>query len=136
MPNSTLAKKLLIKPGHRVAVFNAPPGYLDELTATSEAAVVADPPDGSFDVVHLFVGDVEELNRLGPTAIGASKPDAVIWISYPKQSSKRKSNLTRDVGWDSIHEAGLIGVSLVSIDEVWSAMRFRPAERYSAGQRA
>lgn len=130
MPTSSLARKLLIKSGQRVAVFNAPPGYLDQLDLPPGTVVAADPIDGEFEMVHLFAHDVAELDRLAPRAIRFSKPDGLLWISYPKQSSKRKSDLTRDVGWSSVNAAGLVGVSLISIDDVWSAMRFRPAERY------
>jgi len=35
----------------------------------------------------------------------------------------------RDVGWDLLAQAGLRAVTQVSIDDVWSVLRFRPIER-------
>jgi len=90
---------------------------------------LADGPEGTFDFVHLFVKNVAELESLGPTAINAVKHDGLLWISYPKRSSKVKTDITRDVGWDLLAQAGLRAVTQVSIDDVWSALRFRPIER-------
>ena len=55
--------------------------------------------------------------------------DGVLWISYPKRSSKVKTDLSRDVGWDVVANAGLRPVTQVSVDETWSALRFRPLEQ-------
>jgi hypothetical protein len=138
MAPSTLIKKLRIKPGQRITVINPPPGYLDqlgdlpegvELAGEPEGAGLANQPGGTFDFVHLFVKNVAELERLGPTALHSVKHDGLLWISYPKRSSKVETDISRDVGWDVIKEAGLKPVTQVSIDAVWSALRFRPAER-------
>jgi hypothetical protein len=75
------------------------------------------------------VKDSAELNRFAKKAINAIKHDGLLWICYPKGSSKMKSDLNRDVIWELLKQHGLLGVSLISIDEVWSAMRFRPAEK-------
>jgi len=126
--DGSLVKKLLIKPGQRMVIINPPPGYLDELGQLPEGVELADKPDGAFDFVHLFVKNVEELDRLAPTAIGAAKRDGLLWISYPKQSSKVKTDITRDTGWESVHRAGFVGVSMVSLTDTWSAFRFRPTD--------
>ena len=94
-----------------------------------EGVVLTDQAKGTFDCVQLFVKNIEEMNRLAPRAIRAVKPDGLLWISYPKRSSKTKTDLSRDHGWEVIENAGLEGVTLIAIDEVWSAMRFRLAER-------
>ncbi len=52
----------------------------------------------------------------------------MLWISYPERRSKVLTDLTRDVGWQSVTDAGFEGVAQVAIDETWSATRFRPAE--------
>lgn len=137
MAQSSLIKKLRIKPGQRIIVINPPPGYLDQLgdlpegveLAESESLALANQAGDTFDFVHLFVKNVAELERLGPSALRAVKHDGLLWISYPKRSSKVETDISRDVGWDVIKEAGLRPVTQVSIDAVWSALRFRPAER-------
>jgi hypothetical protein len=124
---SPLAKKLLIKPGQQVAVINAPTDYLNELGALPEGVTLTATPNGKFDQAHLFAKDTKELKRLAPRALRALKPDGILWISYPKGSSKIQTDLTRDVGWDVVRDAGFEGVSLISVNDVWSAMRFRPS---------
>jgi predicted transport protein len=52
-------------------------------------------------------------------------------MSYPKTSSGIKTDLTRDVGWKIVEDAGWRGIAQVAIDETWSATRFRPSERKS-----
>lgn len=99
-----------------------------------EGVELADKLDGAFDFVHLFITNTEELNRLAPVAIGAVKRDGVLWISYPKGSSKVKTDIGRDKGWDVVQSAGFEGVSLVSIDGVWSAMCFRPGDPVNKGK--
>ncbi len=66
----------------------------------------------------------------------ALKSGGILWISYPKRSAKLPTDLTRDEGWDVITQAGFRGVRQVSIDEVWSAVRFRPLEAGEASVRA
>jgi hypothetical protein len=127
MAKSSLAKKLLMKPGQRVVILNPPPGYLEKLAPFPEGVELAEKPTGTVDFVQLFVTDSKELARLAPKAIRAAKHDALLWISYPKRSSKVETDLTRDVLWELVKPFGLVGVSLIAIDDVWSAMRFRPA---------
>ena len=129
MANPPLIKKLLIKPGMRLAVFNAPDGYLETLGPLPEDAQLADGPDGTLDFVQVFVKNRGEYDRLGPAALRAVKPDGLLWICYPKKSAGVESDLDRDVFWTLLDPAGLRPVAQVAVDEVWSALRFRPADR-------
>lgn len=124
MEDAALVKKLLLKPGFRSIVLNPPNGYLPKLSSLPVESEL----NGKFDFVHLFVRNKEEAELMGPKAVEAVKPEGVLWISYPKSSSKIKTDINRDKGWDSIKAMGFVGVSMISIDETWSAMRFRPVE--------
>jgi hypothetical protein len=55
--------------------------------------------------------------------------DGLLWVSYPKKSSKIATDISRDVAWEVMKEFGLQPVFQISIDETWSALRFRPTER-------
>ena len=68
-----------------------------------------------------------EFASLGPAAIEAIKYDGLLRISYPKRSSRVESDLTRDVMWELMADTGLSPLAQVSIDPVWSALRFRPS---------
>ena len=124
-----LAKKLRIGPGQRLLVVNPPPGYLAQLGELPGGAELFDEPNGTFDFVHLFVRNQSELQQLGPGVLTAIKYDGVLWLSYPKNAAKVETDLTRDRGWELLSEAGLRPVTQVSIDDTWSALRYRPVER-------
>ena len=129
MTKSSLMKKLRIQAGQRVLILNPPAGYVETLGDLPEGVKLSDKPEGTFDFVHLFVRDRNELGDLAPEAMAAVAYDGLLWISYPKRSSKVETDLSRDVLWDLMMETGLRPVTQVSIDDVWSALRFRPAEK-------
>jgi hypothetical protein len=129
MASSSLAKKLQLKAGLRAVILNAPPGYLDEIAPLPEGVEYAAGPEGSFDFVQVFVKNIEDLERLLPIAMRAVKHDALLWIAYPKGGAKAGTDLNRDILWNAVSPHGLSGVALVSLNDVWSAMRFRPSER-------
>lgn len=129
MANSSLTKKLHIKPGQRITIINPPPGYLDELGKLLEGVERFDKLSGKFDFIHLFVKNIKELESFGPKALSALKYDGILWIFYPKKSSKVETDISRDVGWATIRKNGLRPVAAVSIDDVWSALRFRPIDQ-------
>ena len=122
-PESPLAKKMKLKPGLKAAVINAPENYMDELrhdTATSPTL------NGKFDWVQIFVKSRTELDALAPKAAKALKPDSILWISFPKGTSKIQTDLTRDQGWDSLRDLELKWINLISINDTWSAFSLRP----------
>ncbi len=126
MPETTLIKKLGIKPEQRIIIMNAPEGYREQLGTLPPDVELATTLNGQFDMVHLFVKDKAEVDQYAPTAIQAVKPGGLLWISFPKKSSKVTTDISRDIGWDAVWNAGWRPVTLISIDEVWSAFRFRP----------
>lgn len=117
MGTRTLAGKLRMQPGQRVLIMNAPPGYLEQLGTLPKGVEVRDAPDGKSGFVHLFVRSIAELEELGPVALNAVTYDGLLWISYPKRSSKMETDISRDTGWDVIAQAGLRPVMQISIDE-------------------
>jgi hypothetical protein len=127
MAEKSLVQKLRLQEGQRALIANAPAGYVEglgQLPAGVQVEMQA-AGDNLYDFVHLFVVDRAQLQRLGPMAVGAAKYDAVLWISYPKTSSGVATDLTRNVLWQLV--PGYRPVSQVAVDDVWSAMRFRPA---------
>ncbi len=129
MAANPLHKKLQLKAGQRAVIINAPSGYLEELGPLPEGVELAQQPEGSFDFVQLFVKDMDELQRYLSTALQAVKHDALLWIAYPKGGAKAGTDLNRDILWNAVEPHHYSGVTLISLNEVWSAMRFRPSEK-------
>ncbi|TGL97839.1 bacteriocin-protection protein, partial [Leptospira barantonii] len=59
--------------------------------------------------------------------------ETLLWIAYPKKSSGIKTDLDRDHGWDVLSENGYDGVSLISLNDTWSAARFKKADTVKKG---
>jgi hypothetical protein len=118
MVKATLVKKLRIQPGQRMLILNPPSDFLESLGDLLEGVRVSESPEGKFDFVHLFVRNSAQLNDQVPAAIEAVEYDGLLWISYPKRSSKVETNLTRDVLWGLMADTGLRPVTQVSIDNV------------------
>lgn len=55
MSESTLVKKLKLRPGHRGAVVNTPEGYLKQLGPLPPDVVVVEKLERTFDRVKIFV---------------------------------------------------------------------------------
>ena len=129
MPQSPLTAKLRIQPGQRLLILNPPPGYVESLEPLPEGAqLVAETAGTTVDFCHLFATNSAQLAELLPTALAVCKYDGLLWVSYPKKSSKVDSDLSRDVLWELPGETGLRPVTQVSIDQTWSALRYRPSE--------
>ena len=130
---NTLLKKLRLLPGYRALVLNAPAGYVERLGELPEGATVTDQPDeGPHDFVHLFAKNSTEFSALGSTARQAVKYDGILWVSYPKRSAKMETDLSRDSMWELLTDVGMRPVAQISVDETWSAVRFRPSELVNA----
>jgi len=132
-PPAALAKKLKLKPGARAAVVGAPEGYLERLGQPA-GTTVGTVLDGPLDWIQVFVADSAELAAVVPGITKAVAPDGLVWISYPKGSSKRQTDLTRDRGWEPLEASDLMWLSLVSVDDTWSAFGLRPYKPGEARQ--
>jgi len=129
MSTTPLMKKLRLQANQRALIVNAPAGYVAGLGELPEGVeVVGTAASGTCDFVHLFVKNSAQYAKHGPAAVVAVRYDGVLWISYPKKSAKVETDLSRDAMWTIVADAGLRPVSQISIDKVWSAVRFRPAE--------
>jgi hypothetical protein len=128
MAPSPLIRKLRIQPGQRLLILNSPPGYVESLGPLPDGARIAEAAEGAVDFCHLFARNSAQLAELLPVALAACKYDGLFWVSYPKKSSKVASDLSRDVLWELPGETSLRPVAQVSIDQTWSALRYRPGE--------
>jgi hypothetical protein len=126
MADTPLVKKLLIKPNTRIAILNAPEGFREQLGALPEGVAVSEQPGEGFDLVQLFVKSIAELEQHFAAARDSLKKDGILWVAHPKKTGKIKTDISRDVGWDTANQAGWGGVALISIDDTWSSMRLKP----------
>ena len=118
-----LAKKIKLTPGLKAAVIHPPGNYLQDLQHDAE---ISSTLRGQYDWIQIFVKNKAELDELAPKAFNSLKSESMLWITFPKGSSKIQTDLTRDKGWEEVQKLGLKWINLVSINETWSAFSMRP----------
>jgi hypothetical protein len=124
MPN-TVSQKLKIKAGDILFTVNAPSNFKKGLEALPEGVKIID-SGKEFNQVHWFVMNRAQMEKEVEKIIKLVKPGAILWIYYPKGTSKIQTDLTRDKGWDSLlkhHE--MQWISLISFDDTWSTFGCR-----------
>ena len=123
-----LFKKLNLGDARSVAVLNAPGSFDTELQAL-EGVQVARQIQGRITFAIAFVRTHAEVNVFAEQLIRAAEGDALLWMAYPKASSKKyRCEFNRDTGWQVLGDAGYEPVRQVAIDQDWSALRFRRPE--------
>jgi hypothetical protein len=113
----SLAKKLNLKAGTKLRVVGRPKDVdLDDVEVTSLANVK--------DVL-VFVTTMADLDRMAGPMVEAARADRIAWAAYPK-AGQLGTDLNRDLLAKALQKRGAQPVRQIAIDEVWSALRFRP----------
>jgi hypothetical protein len=124
----SLVEKLNYKGQERIALIKAEEDFMLTLSAELKGVIIDNEIDPRFpySFIIVFVKNISEVKQITPLVLHNLVADGVLWYCYPKKSSKKyKSDLERDHGWNTLNDSGLYGIRMVSIDEDWSAMRFR-----------
>lgn len=113
----SLAKKLNLKDGAKLRVIGKPKGVdLGDVTITALANVK--------DVL-VFVSTLAEVERVGAPVLESALADRLAWAAYPK-AGQLGTDLDRNVLSKALEKKGIQPVRQIAIDDVWSALRFRP----------
>lgn len=118
-----LARKLGYKPGLRVAALGAPENYQANLHPLPEGVEFERVASVKTDLVHVFVTEREALSRHLATLRGKLKPEASIWVSWPKKASKVPTNITEDTIRQLALPLGLVDVKVCAVNEIWSGLK-------------
>jgi hypothetical protein len=113
-----LPKKLGIKDDASVAILNAPPGYAKSLGLKVSSELKSD-----LDFIQLFTKSRVDLEEQLPRLRRSIKQDGMIWISWPKKSSKVPTDLTEDVIRHTAFALKLVDVKVCAVDETWSGLK-------------
>ena len=107
------------------AIVLVPFPFTDLSAAKVRPALVVSRSDrSSRDVIVCFMTGRAELEAELPRLRSAMAPACRLWIAWPKRAARVPTDLSRDTGWDPLHQAGRGPVAATSIDEVWSGLRF------------
>lgn len=119
-----LARKLGIKPGHRVGLIGAPADFGDELEPLPDGVRLVRRAGGRFDVVLLFCDRSRVLEGRFAKLADAIYPDGGLWIAWPKKSSGAATDLDFTAVQHHGLAQGLVDNKVCAVDEVWSGLRF------------
>jgi hypothetical protein len=113
--------KLQLRTGQRVAMIATP----DDLGIELPDGVTGTPDAGNADAVVLFAASRAELDRRAGPLLEAARADKLAWVVYPK-GGQRGTDLNRDTLARHLAPYGIRPVRQVAVDDLWSALRFRP----------
>jgi hypothetical protein len=129
----TVAEKLLIKPN--TTVWTSEPERLSLLQPLPDGVQPASGLDQAGTAL-LFASDEASLRKLLKRHASKLADPEVLWVAYPKGN---KADINRDSVWSILGEYGMRPIAQVAVDEVWSALRFRPLwegeEQFTGGRR-
>jgi hypothetical protein len=108
-------------------VINAPAAIEAELVELRFAAGFDKKTKSSNTLV--FINDNAEYLQFLKKGLKNVESDSVLWFAYPKGTSKVKTDINRDTIRITGEEYGITTVTAISIDDTWSALRFRPIDK-------
>jgi len=116
-----LAKKIGIKPEHRVTLLNAPDGW-----------AVPDLPDGvefvedvaMADVVLAFFRELAALTQAVPGFADGVAHTAMLWIAWPRRAAGHRSDIAENDLRGLLLPTGLVDVKVAALGEDWSGLKF------------
>lgn len=118
-------KKLKFK--DKAVILNAPADIAKEI-GEPRFATSFDKKVKSFNTL-VFVNNKQELLNFLNKQLKNIEPDSVLWFAYPKGTSKIKTDINRDSIRTLGEEFNMTTVTAISIDDTWSALRFRPVDK-------
>lgn len=129
-----LPKKLGLAPGMRVCAIGC-----DDYPALVGAAgldlALQAKPNADTDLVHLFATSRSELDTRLPELRRALRPDATLWVSWPKKAAKVETDIVEGTIREVALPLGFVDVKVCAVDEVWSGLKLVVRKELRAAMR-
>lgn len=88
------------------------------------------------DFALIFAINQLQLNNILKEVFSALHPACKLWIAYPKPTSKIVSDLNRDTSWEILSDNDFEAIRQVTLDHVWTAMRFTKLDQIPNKERS
>jgi hypothetical protein len=118
-----LARKLGVKEGSTVLPINPPGNYRKLLEPIPAGVQFVSRVSSTTDLVHLFTTRKVELRKTLTSLRTRIRPDAAIWISWPKRTAKVPTDIIEDTIREVAIPMGYVDIKVAAFDEVWSALK-------------
>jgi hypothetical protein len=125
-----LAKKLGIKDDTKIFLLNAPKGYMKLVAPLPDRVKVVSQITRDTDIVQIFSTKKIQLTEVLRVSLGKLKKDGIIWVTWPKKSSKVPTDITEDTIRGVALPLGLVDIKVCAIDDVWSALKLVIRKEY------
>ena len=119
-----LAKKLGYKPGLRAMSIDAPNDYQAWLHPLPEGVTFVRAMSAETDLVHVFATERQSLARQLAVFRKTLKPEAFVWVSWPKKASKVPTDITEDTIRQIALPLGFVDIKVCAVSDVWSGLKF------------
>ena len=129
-----LIVKLGIKTGFTICVINPPENYYEILGEMPAAINVKTKLSGNNDFIHFFTDNEKEYSSPLPSMKKHLAKSGMVWISWPKKSSKVATNLDENVIRNFALKNGLVDIKVCAVDEVWSGLKLVIPVKERAGR--
>ena len=127
MSLKTVAQKLQVREGQKLLLVNPPRDYSELLVKQLPKNVVMLKGTGEADVIQVFTSSNSQLNEQLGKLRKLLPPKGILWVTYPKGTSKIKTDVNRDIIRKEAEKFGLEAVAIFSVDNDWSALRLKHA---------
>lgn len=118
-----LAKKLGVKDAQRTWRVNMPASVAAEIADSGLSPALLNSPQPGLQMAHLFVTEKRELAAHLARLRKLLAPAGIIWVSWPKKSSKVSTDITEDTVRAAALPLGLVDIKVCAVDEVWSGLK-------------
>ena len=127
-----LYKKLgFTKAPLRVLTINVPREYKSWLGELPKGVGLASNVRSPVQVAHVFATEKAFLNAVLSTLRTELAQDGFVWVSWPKKTSKVKTDITEDTIRELALPLGFVDIKVCAVSEVWSGLKLviRKSER-------
>jgi hypothetical protein len=118
-----LEKKLGIKEGFKIRIVNQPAYYFELFTEMPENIFILTNKRIKKNLIHYFTKSAKDLHKDIVFMRNEIELDGMIWISWPKKSSKVTTDITEDIVRSLALANGLIDIKVCAVDEIWSGLK-------------
>jgi hypothetical protein len=118
-----LAKKLGIKTGSRVLLVGEPDNYHKLIEPLPDGVRFDSRWSDATNLVHFFSAKKADLAKALKSCRSKLAPEGVVWVSWPKKSSKVPTDITEDTVRELALPLGFVDIKVCAVDETWSGLK-------------
>lgn len=118
-----LFKKLDIREGFKIRLYQAPDHFMDLLENLPSNVHFMINLEDKKDLIHFFTDSAIELHDNIKNLREEIKSNGIIWVSWPKKASKIMTDINEDYIRNLALKNGLVDVKVCAVDDKWSALK-------------